>query len=286
MPQGDSPNLFPKLLVADDDPCVVRMLAERCSLMGFEVETANSGLQALIKACEIRPDIMVIDVHMPEVDGLSVLSMLAESTQKSERVIVISGNVGQEITEFCSHINVSCIRKGSAFWNDFENRLIEFYPEKSAEILSARTERTPPRLTERARVLLIDDNIHVRRFYASKLAHLGADLLCAADGASGYRMARRQEPTVIIADYAMPDGDAEHLLTKLRRTPETRTTPVIVQSAERLSSTVRRRLEGSISGYPGATRVIQKSADVGELFDVLQRLCGFSYNLEGSPLYQ
>jgi len=262
MPQGDSPNLFPKLLVADDDPCVVRMLAERCSLMGFEVETANSGLQALIKACEIRPDIMVIDVHMPEVDGLSVLSMLAESTQKSERVIVISGNVGQEITEFCSHINVSCIRKGSAFWNDFENRLIEFYPEKSAEILSARTERTPPRLTERARVLLIDDNIHVRRFYASKLAHLGADLLCAADGASGYRMARRQEPTVIIADYAMPDGDAEHLLTKLRRTPETRTTPVIVQSAERLSSTAatacRRRSAISIvmprTTSPGAMR--------------------------------
>ena len=35
---------------------------------------------------------------------------------------------------------------------EFENRLIEFYPEKSADIMSARNERTPPRLTERARV--------------------------------------------------------------------------------------------------------------------------------------
>jgi len=286
MPQGHLPNLIPKLLVADDDPYVVRALAERCSLMGFEVETAHSGLQALIKACETRPDVMVIDVHMPEVDGLSVLSMLAESTQNSEHVIVMTGHVGQEIAEFCSHINVTCIRKSSAFWSDFENRLIEFYPEKSADIMGARSERTPPRLTERARVLLIDGDIHVRRFYASKLANLGADLLCAADGASGYRMARQQEPTVIIADYAMPNGDAEYLLAKLRSTPETRTTPVIVQSARRLSSAVRRRLEGSISGYPGATRVLQKSADVGELFDVLQRLCGFSYDLEGSPLYQ
>ncbi|UFZ06057.1 response regulator [Bradyrhizobium ontarionense] len=286
MPQRHSPNLLPKLLIADDDPCVVRVLAERCSLMGFEVETANGGLQALIKACEIRPDIMVIDVHMPEVDGLSVLTLLTESTQRSEHVIVITGQVGQEITEFCSHINATCIRKGSAFWSDFEKRLIEFYPEKAADIRWARSERTPQRLTERARVLLIDDDMHVRRFYASKLANLGVDLLCAADGASGYWMARRQEPTVIIADYAMPNGDAEYLLTKLRSTPETSTIPVIVQSARSLSNTVRRRLEGSISGYPGAARVLRKSADVGELFDVLQRLCGFSYNLEGSPLYQ
>ena len=42
----------PKLLIADDDPCVLRAITERCKLMGFDVDTASSGLQVLIKASE------------------------------------------------------------------------------------------------------------------------------------------------------------------------------------------------------------------------------------------
>lgn len=59
----------PKILVADDDPCVLRAIAARCSAMGFDVETAASGLQALIKAGECQPDVLIIDIHMPEVSG-------------------------------------------------------------------------------------------------------------------------------------------------------------------------------------------------------------------------
>ena len=37
----------PRMLIADDDPSIVRLLADQCSLMGFEVETAFNGTQAL-----------------------------------------------------------------------------------------------------------------------------------------------------------------------------------------------------------------------------------------------
>ena len=53
------------MLVADDDPCVLRAIADRCTLMGFEVETATNGLKTLIKASRYNPDILVVDVHMP-----------------------------------------------------------------------------------------------------------------------------------------------------------------------------------------------------------------------------
>ena len=61
-PQISSPQIVcPKVLVADDDPCVLRAIVARCKRMGFDVETANSGLQALIKASETYPDLILID---------------------------------------------------------------------------------------------------------------------------------------------------------------------------------------------------------------------------------
>src|SRR5450432_1855270 len=62
----------PKMLIADDDPLIVRLLADHCTRMGFDVDTACNGIQAFLRICRTKPDILVIDINMPEVDGLSV----------------------------------------------------------------------------------------------------------------------------------------------------------------------------------------------------------------------
>jgi CheY-like chemotaxis protein len=92
-----SNKVAPKILIADDDPCVLRAIADRCTRMGFDVETATNGLQVLIKASQHEPDILVIDAHMPEVGGLSVLSYLPDAKKKSLHVVVVTGNPSQEI---------------------------------------------------------------------------------------------------------------------------------------------------------------------------------------------
>ena len=125
----------PKILIADDDPCVLRAVADRCTRMGFDVETATNGLQALIKAGQHQPDILVIDVHMPEVDGLSVLSFLQEIAKKSLHVMVVTGHPGQEIAESCGRFDACCIQKGPNFWNEFEARLTEIYPLRALSIM-------------------------------------------------------------------------------------------------------------------------------------------------------
>ena len=72
MTDAHEPSDRPKMLIADDDPAIVKLLAERCSNLGFEVDTASNGVQALIKASRSHPDIMIIDINMPEADGLTV----------------------------------------------------------------------------------------------------------------------------------------------------------------------------------------------------------------------
>jgi CheY-like chemotaxis protein len=276
----------PKILIADDDPCVLRAVADRCARMGFEVETAANGLQALIKASQHQFDILVIDVHMPEVDGLSVLSFLLEITRKSIHVIVTTGHPGQEIAERCEGLDACCIQKGRNFWSEFEARLIEIYPLREYAIRQSGQVSAIIEVKKHPRVLLVDDDISVKKAFFRKFENLGAELLYAADGVRGFWMARREEPTVIVADYCMPNGDAEYLLSRLRSVPETMAIPVIVQSGRRLNDAIRQRLRQDIGGQPGAVRILQKSFEARELFEALQRLCGFASDLEGELLYQ
>ena len=106
------------------------------------------------------------------------------------------------------------------------------------------------------------------------------------DGIQGFWKARREEPTVIVADYCMPNGDAEYLLTRLRNTAETRSIPVIVHTGRRLSDSVKQRLRQQVCGQRGVARIVQKTHDSQELFEALQRLCGFASDLDGELLYR
>jgi CheY-like chemotaxis protein len=275
----------PKILIVDDDPCVLRAIADRCTRMGFDVETATNGLQALIKAGRHQPDILVIDVHLPEVDGLSVLAYLSNAAKKSLHVIVVTGHPGQEIVDWCKEFDACCIHKGHKFWNEFESSLTGIYPQGTAVTHRLGKVSAKIEVRKRPRILLVDDDMSVKKLFFRRFGKLGAELLYAADGMQGFWMARREEPTVIVSDYCMPNGNAEYLLTRLRNAPQTRSIPVIVQSGRRLNDSIKQSLRREICGQPGAARILQKSFDAGELFEALQRLCGFASNLDGELLY-
>jgi DNA-binding response OmpR family regulator len=133
----------------------------------------------------------------------------------------------------------------------------------------------------RPRVLLVDDDLDVERFLFSRLQKCGVEVLYACDAMQGFRMACRDEPTVIVADYFMPNGDAQYLLTRLRTTLATENLPVIVLSGRHLSAVTVQALTREICGHPGAARILKKSADTTELFAALQKFCGFERAPDG-----
>ena len=66
-----------RLLVVEDDPNIVELLSASLRYAGFEVATATDGQQALRTAREFRPDLMLLDVMMPGIDGFEVVRRLA-----------------------------------------------------------------------------------------------------------------------------------------------------------------------------------------------------------------
>ncbi|UYO96131.1 response regulator transcription factor [Microbacterium sp. M28] len=68
-----------RILAVDDEQMLTDLLAMALRMEGWEVRTASSGLEALQVAREFEPDALVLDIMMPDLDGMSVLRRLRES---------------------------------------------------------------------------------------------------------------------------------------------------------------------------------------------------------------
>lgn len=78
-----------RVLVADDEPLTAEMLALMLAFRGFEVVCAHDGAEALEKALEWKPDVILLDVVMPELEGDAVARALRSHDELRERPVIL-----------------------------------------------------------------------------------------------------------------------------------------------------------------------------------------------------
>jgi len=165
----------PRILIADDDPSIVRLLADRCSLMGFEVETVSNGTQALRRIRQGGIDTLIIDVQMPELDGLSVSAYLLEYSKRPLHVIVVTDAAMRKPSEPATAWARFMFARMGAFGKIWMLRWPRSTPQtRITSICRDRARRMTPR---RSRVSPIDDDVAVEGFLRSRLDKCGAGTL-------------------------------------------------------------------------------------------------------------
>lgn len=85
-----------KVLVVDDDIMLRDMYAERLEAEGFEVEIAQDGEQGLERATKMKPDIILLDIMMPKVNGFSALETLKNTPGLKKIPVVLLTALIQE----------------------------------------------------------------------------------------------------------------------------------------------------------------------------------------------
>ncbi|MDA0975052.1 MAG: response regulator [Phycisphaerales bacterium] len=84
----------PEVLIIDDEWAVSRAISARLEASGFEVRTAVNGLDGLAAIEASRPDAVLLDLRMPDIDGLEVLRRLrADDRNAGLPVIMLTANV-------------------------------------------------------------------------------------------------------------------------------------------------------------------------------------------------
>jgi CheY-like chemotaxis protein len=84
----------PKILAVDDDGPILILMQNLLRELGFQPSTANSGTQALERAREVRPDLVLLDKNMPGMTAAEVvIALRAEPGLESIPILILSGEV-------------------------------------------------------------------------------------------------------------------------------------------------------------------------------------------------
>jgi CheY-like chemotaxis protein len=83
-----------KIFIVDDDPLMVRMYAKKLTNDGYTVETAGDGAEAIKKLESYTPDLILLDIMMPELNGLEVLKTLKSKPATEKIPVILLTNVG------------------------------------------------------------------------------------------------------------------------------------------------------------------------------------------------
>ena len=91
-----------KILIVDDDPDIIEILTYNLSNEGYNVKSAVNGIEALKKAKKFIPDIILLDVMMPEMDGIEACSNLREIESLSKSMIIFLSARGEDFTQIAA----------------------------------------------------------------------------------------------------------------------------------------------------------------------------------------
>jgi len=87
---------FKSVLLVDDDLTLREMYIERFKAEGFTVESAKDGEEALSKAHDLKPNIILLDIMMPKLNGLDVLKRLKADKETAEIPVIVLTSLIQE----------------------------------------------------------------------------------------------------------------------------------------------------------------------------------------------
>ncbi len=85
-----------KILVMDDEQDTLSMLAMTLRFSGFDVQTATTGKRAIDLATEGNPDLIILDVMMPDISGIDVLRAIKKQIAAPPPVIFLSASIRPE----------------------------------------------------------------------------------------------------------------------------------------------------------------------------------------------
>ena len=247
------------VLVKDDNAIrhLVKMTLE--SIGGYEVMALSSGAQALAEDCQFQPDLLVLDVSMPKMDGLQTLvaSRQQLSLQRVPFVFLTANTQGKDVARYQEIGAADIIAK-------------PFNPvhlcERVAAVLSPAPEEDVV-LHSRGSALIVEDDPSIRFLLDFILAQQGYRVVDAHDGHSGlHAINNGPVADIVILGINQPGIDGLQLLERLRSMDRWHGVPVMMLSAYGDEPSVARALNAGANDY------LVKPFDPTELVARLDRL--------------
>jgi len=251
-----------KILLVEDDEVNRDMLARRLRRKGHLVVTAGDGERAVAMAGKESPDVILMDLNLPVLDGWMATRRLKNAPQ-TQAIPVIALTAHAMSGDRQKALNAGC--------DDYDTKPVEFerLMDKIHALLGARvvseaaapaaapvepTRPVAPKPAEpaprkSARLLVVDDTPANREMLSRRLQRHGYEVEVAPEGQAALRMLQASPFDLVLLDVMMPGINGLDVLRQLRQTRPATDLPVIMATARDESHDIVEALELGANDY-------------------------------------
>ena len=186
-----------KILVVDDDPTIRHLLKTSLQNQGFEVEIAADGEEGLVKFKSFKPELLILDIMMPRMDGYTFLLELKKIADiRSVATIILTAK--EQMRDI------------------FKLEGVNDYIVKPFDMESLLRKIKKKLAVKKKKILVVDDERDVVDLIETRLDLSGYEVLNAYDGLSALEIAKSQKPDLIVLDIMMPKLDGFNICRMLK----------------------------------------------------------------------
>lgn len=211
------------ILVIDDDVSAADLLKRTLGQGGFRVESAVSGEEGMMKARQLVPDLILLDILISDVIGWPILTQLKNDQALAHIPVVMHSVLDERSTAF------------SLGASDYLTK-----PATNRQLLDTviRNVRKP----EGATILVVDDDADTRRLMRMVFENEGWHVAEEVDGKLGLMRVIESPPSAIVLDLHMPRMTGEEFLVSLKDKPEYGNIPILALTGKDLNDEEKNEL--------------------------------------------
>lgn len=244
------------ILVVEDNPTTRKLLRVTLQMEGYPVVEAADGAAALAVAAQLRPNLILQDLMLPDTDGLELALQLRRVMDDREvPIIAVSGFLARMEDARARDVGFT----GFLLKPVERVRLLEMV---RAQLPAIRA--VPVAALAGRRVLIVDDDPVERKLLRILFESLGAQVATATDGQGALAAARSLPPDAFVSDVLMSGLDDFDLAAEVRKDTRLGSVPVVLVTSHPVESSDR-----ELARRVGANRLVFRTPGLQEAVDAL-----------------
>lgn len=242
-----------KILLVEDERALADLLEAKLKKEGYDVMVAYDGEEGYDKIVAWKPDLILLDIVMPKLDGYGVLEKMNEAGIKIPVIIISNSGQPVEIEKTKKLGAVDCLVKAEFDPSEVIFKINNYLNQKKSpgEIKVAPVASTISTSPNGVKVLLVEDETFLREICGKKLANEGFEVYTAVDGEQAIEYAEKVRPNIILLDIILPAIDGFEVLAKIKSSTdeEFKNTPVIMLSNLGQDDDIRKAMSIGATNY-------------------------------------
>lgn len=191
------------ILIIEDEKALLETLKLKLSRENFLVETAEDGKEGLVKAKKIKPDLILLDLVLPSVNGEKILEIIKKDQNLKDIIVIVISNSGQPV-EIDRLLTLGA-----------DDYIIK--ADFSIDEILERVHNTLEKQKGRPDVLIAEDEMSLRILLSKKIRIEKLRVITALDGESTLKNILEFKPRVVVLDLLLPGFSGLEVLQALKQ---------------------------------------------------------------------